>query len=76
MAITRYLEDNAKKYPNDVALIEINPDVSNEKRVTWKEYSLVEPRFGSHYRKEITWKEFDDSANQMANLLLSRFVIR
>ena len=74
MAITKYLEDNAKKYPNDVALIEVNPDVDNEKRVTWKDYSLVEPSFGSHYRKEITWAEFDESANQMANLLLSRGV--
>ena len=42
MVITDLLENNAKQYPNDVALVEINPDITEKKRTTWKEYGLVE----------------------------------
>ena len=42
MVITNLLENNANKYPNEVALVEINPTVLEQSRVTWKEYSLIE----------------------------------
>ena len=41
MVITEVLARNAEEYPNDVALIEINPDVTETRRVTWKEYGRV-----------------------------------
>ena len=42
MPITDYLERNAREYGNDVALVEINPDVQETRRVTWREYELIE----------------------------------
>ena len=41
MVITEFLEHNAKEFKNDTALVEINPQVINETRMTWKEYSLM-----------------------------------
>ena len=42
MPITEYLERNAKLYANETALVEINPDVQEIRRVTWREYELIE----------------------------------
>ena len=42
MPITDYLERNAREYGNDVALVEINPDVQETRRVTWREYEPIE----------------------------------
>lgn len=72
MIITEILEKNAKLYPNDVSLIEINPELQEKREVTWKEYELIETNPQDHYRKEMTWKEFDRKANRFANFLLSR----
>ncbi|MBQ2642477.1 MAG: acyl--CoA ligase [Eubacterium sp.] len=72
MPITELLEKNAKEYPNDVCLVEINPDVHEKKRITWKEYELIQPDTKSHYRREITWNIFDEKANRIANFLMSR----
>lgn len=72
MPITELLEANVKRYPHDVALVEINPEIKERRRVTWKEYELMEPNPLVHYRREITWSVFDEKANRFANLLLSR----
>ena len=72
MVITNLLENNANKYPNEVALVEINPTVLEQSRVTWKEYSLIETNPMSAGREEMTWLEFEKKANRFANLLLSR----
>jgi len=72
MPITNLLEENAKKYPDEVALVEINPEIKEVRRVTWKEYSLVESSVPEAFRREITWKVFDEKANRCANLLMSR----
>ena len=32
MPITELLEANAKKYPNEVSLVEINPDIQEKRR--------------------------------------------
>lgn len=74
MVITELLERNAKNWPDDVALVEINPEVTDRKRVTWKEYNLVESSNTSAYSREITWKIFDEKANRCANLLLNNGV--
>ena len=72
MPITEVLERNVKMYPNDICLVEINPEVTETRRVTWKEYELMEPNPSTHYRREITWSVMDEKANRFANLLISR----
>ncbi len=72
MPITELLEQNSKQYGNDICLVEINPEVSEKRRVTWKEYELMEPDPVTHYRREITWHVFNEKANRFANLLLER----
>ena len=73
MPITDFLERNAKIYPNDVALVEVNPEKQPEKNVTWREYNLIETASESdRYRRELTWREFDVRANRFANLLFTR----
>ena len=75
MPITDFLERNAKIYPNDVALVEINPERQPDKNLTWREYSLIETAAESDkYRREITWRDFDIKANRFANLLFTRGV--
>ncbi len=71
MPITEYLENNATNYPEKIALVELNPEI-REKRVTWKEFELIEPSPDYPYRREITWHVFNEKANRFANLLLSR----
>ena len=72
MPITEILEKNCELYGSDVCLVEINPDQQETRRVTWKEYSLIEPSRSQYYRREITWAIFNEKANRFANLLLSR----
>ena len=72
MPITEILENNAKKYGSEIALVEINPEVREDRRVTWKEYELIERGASEEFRREITWGVFDEKANRVANLLLSR----
>ncbi|MBQ2753900.1 MAG: acyl--CoA ligase [Clostridia bacterium] len=72
MPITDILNKNAELYPNDVALVEINPNYENQSKLTWREYSLIEANPNESYRTEITWSEFDKRANRFANLLLAR----
>ena len=76
MPITDFLERNARLYPNDVSLVEINPANQPDKNVSWREYNLIETTTGAKYRREMTWKEFDVKANRFANLLLTRGIRR
>ena len=72
MPITDLLERNAKLYGNEVALVEINPELQEKRRITWKEYDLIMPSPTTAYRREITWSVFDEKANRVANMLLAR----
>ena len=74
MVIMDFLEKNAKIYPNDVALVEINPQAEGAAPTSWREYSLIESTPGPKYRRTITWKEFDIRANRFANFLFTRGV--
>ena len=72
MTIIELLERNAREWPNDTALVEINPDQPETRRVTWHDFELVEPSTKKkHYRREITWAVFDEKANRVANMLKS-----
>lgn len=72
MIVTELLERNAKLYGNEVALVELNPEEKDNRRVTWKEFDLIESDKTVPYRREITWSVFDEKANRFANMLLSR----
>ncbi|MBR2134112.1 MAG: acyl--CoA ligase [Eubacterium sp.] len=74
MPVTELLERNARLYPDEVALVELNPDEKDNRRVTWKEYGLIESSRYSQYRREITWSVFDEKANRFANMLIGRGV--
>ncbi|NLD10346.1 MAG: long-chain fatty acid--CoA ligase, partial [Clostridiales bacterium] len=76
MPITQYLERNAREWPNEVALVALNPTISVPKLTTWKEYDLMEPDKEGPYRKEITWRVFDEKANRVANCLIARGVTK
>ena len=70
MTIIDLLEKNAREWPNDTALVEINPDQPETRRVTWHDFELVEPSGKKKsYRREITWAVFDEKANRIANML-------
>ena len=75
MPITQILENNAKLYRDDTALVEINPQELEKRRTSWREFSLIEPGGNiDSFRSEISWGEFDRKANRLANLLLARRV--
>jgi len=74
LTVIDYLTRNAAEYGDEVALVELNPEEADTRRVTWKEYSLIEPTRFQPYRREITWEVFNEKANRFANLLLSRGV--
>ncbi len=72
MPITELLKRNDKELGSDTALVEINPEVKEIRRVTWKEYELIESGTSETFRREITWSAFNEKANRCANLLMSR----
>ena len=72
MPVTDLLERNHKLYSDEVALVELNPLVTDTRKTTWKEYDLVQQTSSLPYRREITWSIFDEKANRVANMLLSR----
>ncbi|SDB08357.1 Acyl-CoA synthetase (AMP-forming)/AMP-acid ligase II [Ruminococcaceae bacterium FB2012] len=74
MPITELLERNAELYGDEIALVEVNPEITDTRKVTWREYELIETNPIAHYRREITWRVFDEKANRFANMLLSRGV--
>ena len=74
MIITDFLEKNARIFPNDVALTEINPGFQPKHAVTWREYHLIESTVGEQYHRNINWREFNEMSNRFANLLLTRGV--
>ncbi|MCR5594385.1 MAG: acyl--CoA ligase [Lachnospiraceae bacterium] len=72
MPVTDFLERNANLYTNEVALVELNPEQQDNRRISWKEYELIEGSRFEPYRREITWGVFREKANRFANLLVSR----
>ncbi len=72
MPITDFLRRNAELYPDEVSLVELNPEEQEKAAKTWKDYELVESTRNQPGRTEMTWKDFDNRANRFANLLLSR----
>ena len=71
MPITDFLRHNAAAYGQEVALVEVNPEVRERRHVTWRDYDLIESTGSQSYRREITWEVFDEKSNRFANLLIS-----
>ena len=42
MVITDFLEKNARRYGEDVALVEIDPSEERDRAVTWRDGSRIE----------------------------------
>lgn len=72
MPITDILEQNCRLYGDEVCLVEINPELADSQRITWREYDLMQPTPSPYHRREITWNIFNEKANRFANLLASR----
>lgn len=72
MTIIDLLEKNSLEIGAKTALVEINPEVYDDRRLTWREYELVQPTERAHYRREITWSVFNEKANRFANALIGR----
>lgn len=70
MTIVDLLERNSREHGGDTALVEIDPENSETRRHTWRDYELVEPTRRSYYRAEITWAVFNEKANRFANALI------
>ena len=70
MTIVHLLERNAREFGDETALVELNPEQPETRKLTWHEFELVEatPRARS-YRREISWNVFNEKANRLANLL-------
>lgn len=76
MSIIDLLEWNANQYGDEVALIEVNPEMEDIHEPSWRELTLVEPSHRITYRKTISWREFNELTNQLANSLVERGVKR
>ncbi len=74
MPVTQFLERNAKQWGKDIALVELNPEVKDTRRMTWKEFDLTQPEPNLPYRREISWQTFNEKANRCAHYLLERGV--
>ncbi len=72
MPITQLLEKNAQKSPDMVCLVEINPEMKETRKLSYKEYDLIQPTNSPYFRREITWEVFNEKANRFANLLIKR----
>lgn len=72
MPITSYLEQNALKYANDTALVELNPEIRDTQRITWKDFDLSQPEPYMPYRRAISWNVFNEKANRCAHYLIER----
>ena len=72
MPVTDLLERNHKLYGDEIALVELNPSLKDTKKITWKEFDLVQQTSYVPYRREISWSVFDEKANRVANMLLER----
>ncbi|HAG03958.1 MAG TPA: AMP-dependent synthetase [Lachnospiraceae bacterium] len=76
MPIMDFLERNAMLYGDETALIEVNPEQEEPGKITWKDYSLIQPTTNEYYRRQISWSVFNEKANRMANMLISRGILK
>ena len=66
------LRRNAREHGDEVALVELNPTMEDTRKISFKEFELVQQTKSMPYRHEITWQIFDEKSNRVANMLLGR----
>lgn len=76
MIITDILTKNAELYPDEVCLVEVNPEIQERIDRAWKEYDLVEAMPKPIHRRELTWRDFEGTANKLAHHFLSEGVTK
>ncbi len=72
MPVTDLLIRNAREYGDEIALVELNPEMEETRKMSYKEYDLVQQTSSHPFRHEITWTVFNEKANRVANMLLAR----
>ena len=72
MPVTDLLERNAREHGDEIALIELNPTMEDPRKLSFKEFDLVQQTVPHPYRRQITWQTFDEKANRVANMLIDR----
>ena len=72
MPVMDLLRRNAREHGDEVALVELNPTMEDTRKISFKEFDLVQQTVGRPYRHEITWQIFDEKSNRVANMLLGR----
>ena len=66
--VSDFLESNAVNFPDDVALVELNP--ASDAPVSWKNSNLIETNRFAPARSQISWQVFNEKANRCANFLI------
>ena len=74
MPVTDLLKRNAREHGDEIALIELNPSMEDPRKMSFKEFDLVQQTVPHPYRRQITWQVFDEKANRVANMLIDRGV--
>lgn len=72
MPVTDLLIRNAEKYPDEIALIELNPTMEETRKMSFKDYDLVQQTEVKPFRHAISWKVFNEKSNRVANMLIKR----
>ncbi len=72
MPVTEYLERNAREYPDEVALVELNPDEKDTRRTTWKEFELIQPQLIHHIAERLHGVYLMRRQTVFANMLIGR----
>ena len=76
MPVTDLLRRNSREHGDEVALIELNPTMEDTRKISFKEFDLVQQTSPRPYRRQITWKVFDEKSNRVANMLLDRGITK
>ena len=65
------LRRNAREHGDEVGLVELNPTMEDTRKISFKEFDLVQQTKNTrYYRRQITWQVFDEKSNRVANMLL------
>ena len=71
MPVTDLLIRNAREHGDEVALVELNPGMQDPRKVSFKEFELVQQTQPHPFRHEITWQVFNEKATRVANMLIA-----
>ena len=70
MPVTELLVRNAREHGDEVALVELNPSMEDPRKLSFKEFDLVQQTVAHPYRRQITWQVFDEKAKDFDLLIV------